>query len=914
MKRLLTALLMLSLASTAMARSWYASPGGTSVNGASWSDTCSLNTANAGAVEGDFVYLYKGTYTDSIAPRRAGSALNGKIQYSGGHGTGTSSVAGVSFIMPYITASDVTSRSSVTFKAVHDSLTDCAITGTLNADLYGDYFSALRVTTTSDTLREMNFGGTSFNNYLVGGRLDSCTFTLRKTESTTSAAGVVFRNCDQIAVTSCDFNVTVGQSAGNGIFKQYKCKSGVWTDNTFDFYSDNPWTSGDEVNRSDLMRDSCVNNRFLRCYWTFDGTNPYQFFLTSSGNDGAGQPHSCRNNTLYDCSWRSEAPFDYSAMLSFQGGACNDTMAYCTAIAAFSPVLGFGEDVSLDSLALLHNTFITIAPDTITDNGATRHVITSEDPTGTPAAISDNIFYAVPTSYAISGAATAAWTGSGIATGVWTGDYNCWYGDNPADSLIYVGGLPCDTTTCLPTTHGIEANSVWGSPLFAGGTPTVATVMSFDARLSAASPAIGKGSGGSDIGAEAYAVLADSFTVTYVAGDNGSITCDSCNVDGDGNHYVTIALDECGLQVTASADPTYHFVEWDDYRADSTRFDCYLTRDTTFTATFVIDTVTVQYSAGTGGTISGTAYQRVAYGGDATAVTAVPGTGYHFVRWMPDSLWTAARTDTSCVADTAFSAVFGLNLYCWTYAAGTGGTVGPSDRNPQYVLYGSGPEDITASASPGYHFVSWDDGVADSIRGASTPDTCYSDSTVTATFARDTLTLTYTAGTGGTISGTATQLVYYGSSGTTVTAVPSSGYGFYSWSDSVKTAARRDTLVYASVAVSAIFNSIASPAGTAGISLSGSTTMSSTTHSITIASTGTDSLHVYSVTLYHRLRGVLRAVSCTTTPGTAAVDAGETQAVTFTGIRYRWREYPDYRVVVTSDAGTATLDLTYDPC
>jgi hypothetical protein len=51
-------------------------------------------------------------------------------------------------------------------------------------------------------------------------------------------------------------------------------------------------------------------------------------------------------------------------------------------------------------------------------------------------------------------------------------------------------------------------------------------------------------------------------------------------------------------------------------------------------------------------------------------------------------------------------------------------------------------------------------------------------------------TLTYSAGAGGTISGTAVQTVHNGESGTTVTAVPNAGYRFLGWSDLGSTPAR----------------------------------------------------------------------------------------------------------------------------
>ena len=46
------------------------------------------------------------------------------------------------------------------------------------------------------------------------------------------------------------------------------------------------------------------------------------------------------------------------------------------------------------------------------------------------------------------------------------------------------------------------------------------------------------------------------------------------------------------------------------------------------------------------------------------------------------------------------------------------------------------------------------------------------DMTVTATFAINTYTLTYTAGANGTITGTSPQTVAHGASGTAVTAAP----------------------------------------------------------------------------------------------------------------------------------------------
>jgi hypothetical protein len=67
-------------------------------------------------------------------------------------------------------------------------------------------------------------------------------------------------------------------------------------------------------------------------------------------------------------------------------------------------------------------------------------------------------------------------------------------------------------------------------------------------------------------------------------------------------------------------------------------------------------------------------------------------------------------------------------------------------------------------------------------------------------------TLTYNAGTGGSIVGASPQTVAYGADGTLVTATPSTGYHFVSWSDAyVTTAARTDLNVTADKTVTASF-------------------------------------------------------------------------------------------------------------
>src|SRR5450756_2342423 len=98
-----------------------------------------------------------------------------------------------------------------------------------------------------------------------------------------------------------------------------------------------------------------------------------------------------------------------------------------------------------------------------------------------------------------------------------------------------------------------------------------------------------------------------------------------------------------------------------------------------------------------------------------------------------------------------------------------------------------------------------DGGTANGGVDTSTPQTF----TITVTAVNDppinTYTLTYTAGTNGTILGMSSQTVNQGATGAPVTAVPHAGYHFVSWSDGIFTAARTDTNVTVNVNVSASF-------------------------------------------------------------------------------------------------------------
>lgn len=245
-----------------------------------------------------------------------------------------------------------------------------------------------------------------------------------------------------------------------------------------------------------------------------------------------------------------------------------------------------------------------------------------------------------------------------------------------------------------------------------------------------------------------------------------------------------------------------HYSGWNYYQFDTSLYPAtpVLNADG---RTYTYSPYTVTYTAGGGGSIVGESFQKVDHGQTSAPVTAAPEAGYVFKRWS-DGVTTATRSDVikSALNVTAEFEVGSLpdKSYVLSYLAGTGGYIsGTAVQNVYDGYYGS---EVKAIANAGYVFSGWSDGVTTPNR----TDLSKANLTVTANFVPDagSFTLKYTPGTGGTISGSTTQVLTAGATGTKVTAVPKTGYVFKEWSDGVKTADRTDKAV-ANLTVTAVF-------------------------------------------------------------------------------------------------------------
>jgi hypothetical protein len=206
----------------------------------------------------------------------------------------------------------------------------------------------------------------------------------------------------------------------------------------------------------------------------------------------------------------------------------------------------------------------------------------------------------------------------------------------------------------------------------------------------------------------AYAT--NSVGTSYGADLSFATPC-SVNFVTDGTAGATLTGDasqsvspgDSATAMAANAPLGHHFVNWTVFHGSfsSTSNPLTLTNienNITVTAHFAIDTFSLTYAAGAHGAISGTTPQTVDYGTDGAEVTAVPSTGYHFVRWS-DGVLTASRTDTTVTGALNVTASFAIDTFVINASAGQHGDISP--KGAVSVDYGS---DKSFTITPDAHY------------------------------------------------------------------------------------------------------------------------------------------------------------------------------------------------------------------
>lgn len=196
----------------------------------------------------------------------------------------------------------------------------------------------------------------------------------------------------------------------------------------------------------------------------------------------------------------------------------------------------------------------------------------------------------------------------------------------------------------------------------------------------------------------------------------------------------------------------------------------------------VVPTYDVIFTAGNNGALTGTTVQTVTEGAtwaDITLPTPVADAGYKFSGWTPSL---PADSD-EISADMSFTANFVYDASQWstvTFTAGANGSL--SGDTTVTVIKGTDWSAINVPspvADSGYSFTGWT---------PSFPSTVTEDATYTANFEVTPVakyTIVFTAGAGGTLTGTTTFTVEEGtlwSAITVPTPVANDGYAFLAWS------------------------------------------------------------------------------------------------------------------------------------
>ncbi len=282
------------------------------------------------------------------------------------------------------------------------------------------------------------------------------------------------------------------------------------------------------------------------------------------------------------------------------------------------------------------------------------------------------------------------------------------------------------------------------------------------------------------------------YVVKYFSSSGGQIQGNSCQIvkEGrDGEEIIAVPLDG------------YAFIEWSDGKTNSARKEYNVHDDINLTARFA-KILSVEYSSDGNGYLDGDVSQSIIYGNDATAITAVPDTGYAFWRWS-DGVTDNPRQDKSVDKPLNIKAEFTKLLFTLEYLVTDGGHI--YSWSKQSVYYGEDAQSVTAVPEIGYEFVGWDDGKTNATRFDNNVTNNF---TVTAIFKKKNYTVNYVAGAGGHIDGKKTQSVPYYEQTDPVTAVADDGYRFVGWDDGLSCPATRTDTILQDVTYTAVFEKI----------------------------------------------------------------------------------------------------------
>ena len=373
----------------------------------------------------------------------------------------------------------------------------------------------------------------------------------------------------------------------------------------------------------------------------------------------------------------------------------------------------------------------------------------------------------------------------------------------------------------LPTTY--TANKVETSNGSAiAGDPGAKAEFSFSIAISIPKNTVGQRVGkilavGSDVEIKAQATITQatsSYTVSYVKGDYiDTINKTSEKVNYGGTATATATLPANTVQYA------YTFDGWYDgstkVGSDLALSVAGIISNRTFTAignrtlnryTLVITVI----PTGAGTTVGQGTYNY----GSSVQATATPATGYNFTKWVLDTGDVSKANPLTGIdinGNITVQAVFTPKTYSISANAAyrvnesgdfTTGTTGGTVSGGGTYTHGNSVS-LKATPATGYSFAGWYEGANQVSTAEAYTFTATSARTLVGRFQRNWYTITFSAGTGGTVSPTSARVQYGGSAESTATA--NTGYTFTQWSNGTKTAKLTVTNVTANATYAASF-------------------------------------------------------------------------------------------------------------
>ena len=268
----------------------------------------------------------------------------------------------------------------------------------------------------------------------------------------------------------------------------------------------------------------------------------------------------------------------------------------------------------------------------------------------------------------------------------------------------------------------------------------------------------------------------DEYTLALNTVDSGTVISDPAQST---YHY--------GDVVTLTAIPTtgWHFAGWsgDLNSADNPET---LTMDghKIVTATFSLTpptTYTLDVNVEGQGTTMPTVGSHSYISGTDVTVEAMPDDGWHFAGWNGNLSGTTNPVTLTMDADKIITATFAQDEYTLALHKVGSGTV---ISEPVQSIYHYGDVvTLTAIPTTGWHFAGWGGNLSDTTN----PITLTMDGNqiITATFAQDEYTLALHKVGSGTVISEPMQSTYHYGDVVTLTAIPTTGWHFVSWSGSL---------------------------------------------------------------------------------------------------------------------------------